>query len=139
MGTPNGAPMDRMSTEELFNFLRQIIKELFNRYLDRNKPAKRTLDDIRNTTYFRQKDYATMYIEFEAYERIGEHFFKDTSVHFMTYLKDYHAQKRLAKWLDWDEVEFKMGSLEKAKNRNDNEHIYEYDIQKRAEFLKKYR
>lgn len=56
----------------------------------------------------------------------------------MTYLKDYHAQKRLAKWLDWDEVEFKMGSLEKAKNRNDNEHIYEYDIQKRAEFLKKH-
>ena len=88
MGTPNGAPMAHLSTEELFNILRQIIKELFNRYLDRNKPAKRTLDDIRNTTYFRQKDYATMYIEFEAYERIGEHFFKDTSVHFMIYLKD---------------------------------------------------
>jgi hypothetical protein len=31
-----------------------------------------------------------------------------------------------------------MGSLEKAKNRNDNDNIYERDIQKRAEFLKKY-
>lgn len=139
MGTPNGAPMDRMSTEELFNFLRQIVQELFNRYLDRNKPAKRTLDDIRDTTHFPQKDYATIYIQFEAYERIGEHFFKDTSVHFMTYLKDYHAQQRLADLLDWRDYVFKMGSLEKAKNRNDNEHIYEYDIQKRAEFLKKHR
>ena len=138
MGTPNGAPMDRMSTEELFNFLRQIIKELFNRYLDGNKPAKRTLDDIRDTTFFRQKDYATIYIEFEAYERIGEHFFKDTSVHFMTYLKDFEAQQRLADFLDWHDVVFKMGSLEKAKNRNDNDRIYERDIQKRAEFLKKY-
>lgn len=138
MGTPNGAPIAHLSTEELFNFLRQIIKELFNRYLDRNKPAKRTLDDIRDTTFFRQKDYATIYIEFEAYERIGEHFFKDTSVHFMTYLKDFEAQQRLADFLDWHDVVFKMGSLEKAKNRNDNEHIYEYDIQKRAEFLKKH-
>lgn len=138
MGTPNGAPMDRMSTEELFNFLRQIIKELFNRYLDRNKPAKRTLDDIRATTFFRQKDYATIYIEFEAYERIGEHFFKDTSVHFMTYLKDFEAQQRLADFLDWYDVVFNMGSLEKAKNRNDNDNIYERDIQKRAEFLKKH-
>ena len=138
MGTPNGAPIAHLSTEELFAYLRQIVQELFNRYRDKHQPAKRTLDDIRDTTHFPQKDYATIYIQFEAYERIGEHFFKDTSVHFMTYLKDYHAQQRLADLLDWRDYVFNMGSLEKAKNRNDNEHIYEYDIQKRAEFLKKH-
>lgn len=138
MGTPNGAPVAHLSTEELFAYLRQIVQELFNRYRDKHQPAKRTLDDIRATTHFPQKDYATIYIQFEAYERIGQHFFKDTSVHFMTYLKDYHAQQRLADLLDWRDYVFNMGSLERAKNRNDNEHIYEYDIQKRAEFLKKH-
>ena len=138
MGTPNGAPIAHLSTEELFAYLRQIVQELFNRYRDKHQPAKRTLDDIRATTHFPQKDYATIYIQFEAYERIGQHFFKDTSVHFMTYLKDYHAQQRLSDLLDWRDYVFNMGSLERAKNRNDNEHIYEYDIQKRAEFLKKH-
>jgi hypothetical protein len=56
----------------------------------------------------------------------------------MTYLKDFEAQQRLADFLDWYDVVFNMGSLEKAKNRNDNDNIYEYDIQKRAEFLKKH-
>ena len=138
MGTPNGAPMDRLSTDELFSFLRQIVQELFNRYRDKDKPATQTLDDIRNTTFFPQKDYATIYIQFEAYERIGEHFFKDTSVHFMTYLKDFDAQERLADLLDWRDAVFNMSSLEKAKNRNDNYKIYEHDIQKRAECLKKH-
>ena len=111
MGTPNGAPIAHLSTEELFAYLRQIVQELFNRYRDKHQPAKRTLDDIRATTFFRQKDYATIYIEFEAYERIGEHFFKDTSVHFMTYLKDFEAQQRLADLLDWRDYVFNMGSL----------------------------